>query len=122
MILVGLAVRLNAFAIENVTVALCDSPLPDPVIVTVNDPDVAVATQFRDEVADVPSVTLVGLSEHVRPVLGEIAGLRLIAPEKPLIPVIVKVDDPPLGPAKIERVVGLAEIEKSWTLYAIVVA
>lgn len=79
--LVGFAAILNAVATEYVTVALCDIPLADPVTVTVNDPDVAVATQFIEDVAEVPRVTLVGFREHVRPVLGEIVELRLTVPE-----------------------------------------
>jgi hypothetical protein len=64
-------------------------------------------------------VTLVGLSVHVRPVVGEIVSVRLTTPEKPWRAVIVIVEVP-ATPALTVTAVGLAAMVKSWTVYVTV--
>jgi hypothetical protein len=62
-------------------------------------------------VDDPPAVTDVGLSEAVGP-LGETLAVRLTVPAEPLVTAVLIVEVP-LLPWTIERLVGLALIEKS---------
>jgi hypothetical protein len=59
-------------------------------------------------------VTVVGLSEQLRPVLGETDFARLTVPTNLLMGVIVIVEFP-VPPARIRIEVGLAVIAKSGT-------
>ncbi len=64
-------------------------------IVTENDPVVAVSLHVNTEVAEVvcpPKVTLVGLREQVMPVGGATLGARLTELENPSSPFTVTVD------------------------------
>ncbi len=69
---------------------------------------------------DVPDpVTLVGVSVHVRPVVGLILDVRLTTPLKPWRAVIVTVEVAAV-PAFTVTLLGLAAIVKSWTVKATV--
>jgi len=83
-----------------------------PWTVTVYDP--SEPEHDRDDVAEVPRVTLAGFREHDNPVDGETAEARLTVPAKPpmLVTVIADVAGLP-GPTSTE--VGDAEILKSGT-------
>jgi hypothetical protein len=70
-------------------------------------------------VPDEPSVTLVGESVQVRPVLGEMLSERATVPANPRTLVTTTVDDPEV-PALTATLVGLAERVKSWTVTVIV--
>ena len=61
--------------------------------------------------AELPAVTDPGLREAVGP-LGETLAPRLTVPADPLVTAVLMVE-PPLLPWTIERLVGLALIEKS---------
>jgi len=95
-----------------VTVAERDKAPLVPVTVTVYVP--AAPEQESVDVPEVPSVTLVGVIAHVKPVTGEMAADRFTVPVKPFtaVTVIVAV---PLEPATNATVVGLAATVKSLT-------
>jgi len=95
-----------------VTAAERDKAPLVPVTVTVYVP--AEPEQESVDVPEVPSVTLVGVNVHVKPVAGETAVDRFTAPVKPFtaVTVIVAV---PLEPATNATVVGLAATVKSFT-------
>ena len=94
------------------TVAERDKAPLVPVTVTVYVP--AAPEQESVDVPEVPSVTLVGVIAHVKPVTGEMAADRFTVPVKPFtaVTVIVAV---PLEPATNATVVGLAATVKSLT-------
>ena len=77
------------------------------------------AEPLQDRVEVPEPVTLVGVSVQVSPVVGLILEVKLTTPAKPLSAVTVIVDAP-ATPALIVRVVGLAAIVKSWTVYVTV--
>jgi hypothetical protein len=64
------------------------------------------------DVPEVPRVTLVGVSVHVRPVAGEIVSVRATVPVNPWSEVTVIVEVP-LALARTVTVVGLAATVKS---------
>jgi hypothetical protein len=64
------------------------------------------------DVPEVPSVTLVGLRVHVRPVAGEIVSVRATVPVNPLTDATVMVEVP-ATPALTVTLVGLAATVKS---------
>jgi hypothetical protein len=81
-----------------------------PVTVTVYSPEV-VPVHVSVEVPDAPRVTVVGLSEHEMPVVGEVVSDRVMVPVKPLNDVRVIVDEPVVVPsATTPTLVGLAEM------------
>jgi len=69
----------------------------------------------RVEVPDVPRVTLVGVRVQVRPVVGDIAAVRVTVPVNPWRAVTVMVDVPAV-PALTVKLVGLAVTVKSRTV------
>ena len=70
-------------------------------------------------VEDPPAVTEVGLSDAVGP-LGETLAVRFTVPAEPLVTAVLIVEVP-LPPCAIERLVGLALIEKSFVTGAVTV-
>jgi hypothetical protein len=90
-------------------VAECERVPLAPVTVTVNEP----ATDPAQERVDVPEVVvalnvmLVGDSEHIMPVVGEIASANVTAPVKPFVAATVMVEVPD-EPTAALTVVGLA--------------
>lgn len=72
---------------------------------------------LHDNVAvpEEPSVTLVGLREHRRPVAGDVVAARETVPVNPLTAVTVTVEVP-MAPALTVTVVGLAVTVKSVTV------
>jgi hypothetical protein len=107
-----------------VTVAECDSPLPVPVTVTMNVPDVAVRSmQDRVETPEVVVLlraTAPTLRVQVKPTAGETLFPNVTVPLKPLRPVTVIVDEA-LLPRKTVTFVGLAVTVKSWMVKTTVV-
>jgi hypothetical protein len=100
-----------------VTAAECASPLIDPVTVTVKGPPDE-AVQDRVEVTVVVvgfRATFVGLRVQLKPTVGETVSVKPTVPVNPSRPVSVTVEDP-LVPEKTKTAVGLAAIEKSWTV------
>jgi len=59
--------------------------------------------------------TVVGVSVHVRPMLGEIATVRATLPANAFI-AVTDIVEVPLTLARTVRLVGLAPIVKSWTV------
>ncbi len=94
------------------TVAERDKAPLVPVTVTVYVP--AVPEQESVDVPEMPSVTLVGVIVHVKPVAGETVVDRFTAPVKPFTAVTV-IAAVPLEPATNATVVGLAATVKSLT-------
>ena len=94
------------------TVAERDKAPLVPVTVTVYVP--AAPEQESVDVPEVPSVTLVGVIAHVKPVTGEMAADRFTVPVKPFTAVTV-IAAVPLEPATNATVVGLAATVKSLT-------
>lgn len=64
---------------------------------------------------EVPSVTLVGVKVHIRPVEGDTAAVTTTLPVKPWRAVVVMVEVP-VNPALIVKVVGEPVIVKSLTV------
>lgn len=109
--LVGLAVTVKSCVLY-VTGVECDRVPLVPITVTVYVP--AEPEQERAEVPEVPNVILVGVNEHVRPVVGETIAERLTPPANPFTEVTVIVEVP-LEPATNATAVGLATTVKSLT-------
>jgi hypothetical protein len=112
--LVGLAAMEKSWAAVtvNVTVAEWDRDPLVPVTATEKTPAVD-PVHDRVEDPEVPSVTLVGLRVHVRPVEGEIVSVNATVPVKPLSAetAIVEV---PVEPTVKLTLVGVAVTVKSW--------
>src|SRR6266851_3167082 len=83
-----------------------------PVTVTVYVPAATDEPTLTVSVEELPAVTEVGFSEAVGPA-GETLAVRLTVPAEPLVTAVLIVEVP-LFPCTIDRLVGLALIEKSF--------
>src|SRR5258708_32910668 len=83
-----------------------------PVTVTIYGPAAAEEPRLTVSAEELPAVTEVGFNEAVGPE-GETLAERLTVPAEPLVTAVLIVDVP-LLPWAIERLVGLALIEKSF--------
>lgn len=103
---------------EDVTVTVTEVlwvALPSvPVTVTVYVPAATDEPTETVRVEELPAVTEVGESEAVGPE-GETLAERLTVPAEPLVTAVLIVEVP-LAPGAIDRLVGLALIEKSFVV------
>ena len=83
-----------------------------PVTVTVYEPAGTDGPTVTVKVEELPAVTEVGFNAAVGPE-GETAAVRLMVPAEPFVTAVLIVEVP-LLPCVIERLVGLALIEKSF--------
>ncbi len=111
---VGLAERVKSW-IMKVTIAKWDSPLLEPVIVTLYLLG-AEPLQDKVEAPEVPRVMLRGEREQVRPVgvEGEMENERLTVPANPKR-LVTLIEETPTTPAFRVTNAGFAAIAKSWT-------